>query len=185
MQNIILNEEEIKSIVKRLGDEITEKYKKDILPPVIIGVMKGALPFMMDLIREIKCPVLIDFVQISSYMGTESTGIIKLKKDINIDISNRNVVIVEDIIDSGYTLVWFKKYLTSNYHPKSISTCVLLDKKCKRKIPYECEYIGKEIGDHFIVGYGLDYDEYFRNEKEIFVPTKEQIDYINKLNKHE
>lgn len=182
MPNIILSENEIKEIVQKFGKEFTEKFKKDKLPPVFIGVLKGALPFLIDLVREITCPVQIDYVQISSYMGTESTGVIKLKKDVSLDIKNRNVVIVEDIIDSGYTLLWLKDYLMKNYSPKNIYTCVLLDKKCKRKVDYHCDYIGKEIGDYFIVGYGLDYDEYFRNEKYVFVPTKEQIDEINSIN---
>lgn len=182
MKNIIMTEQEIQDICKNFGQQFTKMFEKDELPPVFIGVMKGALPFMMDLIREIKCPILIDFVQISSYMGTESTGVIKLKKDVNLDLKNRNVVIIEDIVDSGNTLKWFKEYLQKHYFPKNILTCVLLDKKCKRKVECDVEFVGKEIGDYFIVGYGLDYDEFFRNEKEIFVPTQEQIASIDKLN---
>lgn len=182
MKNIIMTEQEIQDICKNFGQQFTKMFEKDELRPVFIGVMKGALPFMMDLIREIKCPILIDFVQISSYMGTESTGVIKLKKDVNLDLKNRNVVIVEDIIDSGNTLKWLKEYLQKHYFPKNILSCVLLDKKCKRKVECDVEFVGKEIGDYFIVGYGLDYDEFFRNEKEIFVPTKEQILEIDKLN---
>lgn len=183
MREIILNENDIKLINKRLGKELTERFKNDSLPPVFIGVMKGALPFMMDLIREVECPILIDFVQISSYLGTESTGIINLKRDVSTNLKDRNVVIIEDIIDSGHTLVWLKNYLAKNYSPKSISICVLLDKKCKRKVDCEIEYIGKEIGDYFIVGYGLDYDEFYRNEKEIFIPSKEEIEHFDLLNK--
>jgi len=182
MLQSILTEEEIAVITKKMGEEFTLKFKNSKKPPVFIGVMKGAVPFLIDLTRNINCPVLIDYIQVSSYMGTESTGIIKLKKDLSIDINGHDVVIVEDIIDSGYTLKWIKDYLTNNYSPLSITTCVLLDKKCKRKIPFECDYVGKEIGDYFIVGYGLDYDEYFRNERCIFVPKKEQIEEIDKIN---
>ena len=182
MKDIVVSEKELHEICKRLGHELTERYKDNALPPVFIGVMKGALPFMMDLIREVECPILTDYVTISSYMGKESTGVIKLKKDIDTDLTGRDVVIVEDIIDTGVTLEWFKEYLKNNYYPKDISICVLLDKKCKRKVDVPVDYIGKEIGDAFIVGYGLDYDEFFRNEKEIFIPTKEQIEEIDKLN---
>ena len=171
MKDIVVSEKELHEICQRIGHELTERYKDNVLPPVFIGVMKGALPFMMDLIREIKCPILTDYVTISSYMGKESTGVIKLKKDIDTDLTGRDVVIVEDIIDTGITLEWFKEYLKNNYY-----------KKCKRKVDVPVDYVGKEIGDAFIVGYGLDYDEFFRNEKEIFIPTKEQIEEIDKMN---
>lgn len=182
MNQIILSEKEIKDITIELGKKFTEMYKNDPLPPIFVGVMKGALPFMMDLVRQIDCPVLLDFVQVSSYLGTESTGVIKLKKDVSLDLKNRRVMIIEDIIDSGYTLVWLKEYLEKTYAPKEILTCALLDKKCKRKVNFDCDFVGKEIGDYFIVGYGLDYDEFFRNEKEVFIPSKEQIQAIDKLN---
>ena len=111
MKDIVVSEKELHEICKRLGHELTERYKDNVLPPVFIGVMKGALPFMMDLIREVECPILTDYVTISSYMGKESTGVIKLKKDIDTDLTGRDVVIVEDIIDTGVTLEWFKEYL--------------------------------------------------------------------------
>ena len=115
MKDIVVSEKELHEICKRLGHELTERYKDNVLPPVFIGVMKGALPFMMDLIREVECPILTDYVTISSYMGKESTGVIKLKKDIDTDLTGRDVVIVEDIIDTGVTLEWFKEYLKNNY----------------------------------------------------------------------
>ena len=174
MKTIILTEEQIKEIVKRLGKEFTEKFKDDYLPPVFIGVLKGALPFMIDLVREVECPLVIDFIQVKSYIGTESTGVITLKKDINENITNRRVVIVEDIADSGHTLVWLKKYLTTQYKPKEIFTCALLDKKCKRKVEFDLDFVGTEIGDYFLCGYGLDFDEIARNEKFIFVPDEEE-----------
>lgn len=182
MRKTILTIEEIKKINQDLGKKFTELFKDEELSPVFIGVMKGALPFMMDLIREIDCPILTDYVQISSYMGTESTGVIKLKKDVSINLENRQVVIVEDIIDSGNTLKWLKEYLQKNYCPKKIITCTLLDKKCQRKVDFDSDYVGKVIGNEFIVGYGLDYDEYFRNEKYVFVPSKEEIEAIDKKN---
>lgn len=184
MRQIIMSRSEIQTVVKALGDRFTERFRNDAVPPVFIGVMKGALPFMMDLMREIRCPILTDFIQVSSYMGTESTGVIKLKKDISVPIGGRKVILVEDIVDSGYTLVWLKDYLTKTYAPESVECCVLLDKRCKRKIACDPEYVGKEIGDYFIVGYGLDYDEFYRNEPDIFVPDPEEIRRINRLNQN-
>ena len=182
MKNIFLNEAQIKDIVKRLALEIKEKFQNDPLPPVVVGVIKGAVPFMTDLIQELDMEVLVDYIQISSYLGTESTGIIKFKKDIDTNVKGRKVIIIEDIVDSGYTLQWIKNYIESNHFPQAVYSCVLLDKKCKRKIPFKCDFIGLEIDDYFVCGYGLDYNEYFRNEKEIFIPTNEDLARIDKLN---
>lgn len=181
MRKILYTTEQINEIVKRLGKQFTEKFKDEELPPVFIGVLKGAMPFMMDLVREIDCPLIMDFIQVKSYIGTESTGVITLKKDISEDIKNRSVVIVEDIADSGYTLVWLKNYLLKTYKPKALYTCALLDKKCKRKVPFDVDYVGDEIGDYFIVGYGLDYDEIGRNVKEIFVPDLEEQQILHEI----
>ena len=125
MRQIILSQKEITEITRKFGQMFTDMFKDDPLPPIFIGVMKGAVPFMIDLVREIDCPVLLDFMQVSSYLGTESTGIISLKKDVSLDIRNRNVVIVEDIIDSGYTMNWLKNYLEKTYCPKKLLTLKL------------------------------------------------------------
>ncbi len=181
MRTKVLSEQEIKEIIKRLGKEFTNRFKDEKVPPIFIAVLKGALPFFIDLVREIECPVMLDFVQLSSYAGSESTGVISLKKDITMDIRNRKVVVVEDIVDTGFTLDYLTKYLKEHYQPKEVITCTLLDKPSRRKVNFQCDYVGKEIGNYFIVGYGLDYDEYYRNDKEIFVPDLEEIKKIDSL----
>ena len=181
MKQVLFNETQIKEMVKRVGKELTTYYKDDILPPVFIGVMKGALPFMMDLIREVNCHIIMDFAQLSSYEGTESTGIFTLKKDVSVDLKGRRVLVIEDIIDSGYTLKWFKEYLTKNYEPKEIKLCALLDKKCKRKVDIDVDFKGSEIGDMFIAGYGLDYKDLLRNDKEIFVMSEEDVKEMEEI----
>ncbi len=180
MKKLLVSEQEIKEICARIGKEITDKFIGDENPPIIIGVLKGAAPFMMDLIKEIKCFVELDFVQYSSYQRTKSTGVVVMKKDISTDIKGRNVIIVEDIVDTGKTFAKMVEYLHT-YEPLHIYTCTLLDKKARREVEFECDFVGKEIPNYFVYGYGLDYLEYFRNTKEIYYIDDEKI-IIDELN---
>nr|WP_307990595.1 hypoxanthine phosphoribosyltransferase [uncultured Niameybacter sp.] len=165
MQNdiarVLVTEEELKVRVKELGDAITAEYEgKDLL---VVGILKGSSVFMSDLIRQIQIPLNIDFMIVSSYgNATESTGVVKIIKDIEQSISDKHVLIVEDIIDSGLTL----KYLTEMLKmrkPASIKLCTLLDKPSGRKVEVDVDYVGFEMPDEFIVGYGIDYAEGYRN----------------------
>ena len=179
----LLDEKEIQEICKRIADTINESLKDKKTLPIFIGVMKGALPFMFDLMKYINHPCLEDFIQVSSYEGQSSTGKITLKKDLSYDITNRDVFIIEDIVDTGVTMNYLKEYLLSKYSPASLTTISLLDKKCKRKVPFEVDIVGKEIPNEFVVGYGLDYNELGRNVPYILVPSKEEIEeYDNLLN---
>jgi hypoxanthine phosphoribosyltransferase len=175
MRNIILSEDEIRSICKLLGQQLSTRYRFNEKPPVFIGVMKGALPFLMDLIKEVDIPIIIDFVQLKSYNGTESTGTVSLKKDVSVNLKDRDVIIVEDIVDSGISMVFLVDYLKKKYQPNSIVTVSLLDKKINRKAPFELDYAGKEVGEGFLMGYGLDYNELYRNAKYVFIPDQEEI----------
>ena len=175
MRDIILSEQEIRYICQFLGKQLSTRYRFNEKPPVFIGVMKGALPFMMDLIQEIDIPLTLDFVQLSSFNGTESTGTVVLKTDVSTDIRGKDVVIVEDIVDSGISMVFLVDYLKKKYQPKSIITVALLDKKINRKIPFTLDYYGKEVGEGFLMGYGLDYKELYRNTRYIFIPTEDEI----------
>lgn len=175
MKKMILNADEIKEINKRIGSELSNKFSSSTLAPIFIGVMKGALPFMMDLIREVSIDIELDFIQVSSYRGTETTGTIIMKRDVSCNITNRDIVLIEDIVDTGFTMNYVVKYLQDKYKPASITTVSLLDKKCKRKMPFTVDFTGKDIEDEFVVGYGLDYKEILRNKKDIFVPTEEEI----------
>ena len=161
IQKILITEEEIKKRVKELGRKITEDYRDKF--PHLICILKGATIFLSDLIREINIHISLDFMGVSSYgSSTESSGILKITKDIDQPIEGRNVLIVEDIVDTGLTLSYLRKLLLSR-KPKSLKTCALLNKKVRRKVDVPVEYYGFEIPDEFVVGYGLDFNEKYRN----------------------
>ncbi|MBQ2903966.1 MAG: hypoxanthine phosphoribosyltransferase [Clostridia bacterium] len=162
IEKIYYSEAQLKEIVQRLGAEISEDYKgKNLL---LVSVLKGSVIFMADLMREIKVPCAIDFMCVSSYANkTESSGVVKIVKDLDINLEGYDVLIVEDILDSGKTLSYIKKILESR-KPKSMKICTLLDKPERRVVDdVWADYSGAEVPDEFVVGYGLDYDEKYRN----------------------
>ena len=162
IQRILLTEEQIKSRIKELGEELTREYAdKD---PVIIGALKGVVVFYADMIREIKVPSQIDFMWISSYSGTNSTGNMQVKRDVTVDIKDRHVLILEDIFDTGNSLDYTYRHLMFK-QPASLKICTLLDKPERRKpgITLKADYTGFTIPNEFVVGYGLDYNEHYRN----------------------
>lgn len=181
MRKIVLSEEEIHSICKLIGQQLSTRYRFNSEPPVIIGVMKGAVPFLSDLVKEMDIPLFVDYVQLSSYNGTESTGTVVLKSDITLDIHNKDIVIVEDIVDSGISIEFLIDYLKKKYQPKSVVTVALLDKKANRKVPFTLDYYGAEVQEGFLMGYGLDYKQLYRNTKYVFIPDQEEIDSWDKL----
>lgn len=161
IEKVLVSEEELKKAVSRLAEQINNDYRDEPLTLVII--LKGSMVFASDLMRKLKMPVTIDFMQVSSYgSGTVSKGFIKIKQDLSSDIEGKNVLIIEDIIDSGNTLHKLKELLKER-KPKSVRICTVLDKPDRRVTPVEVEYSGSIIPDEFVVGYGLDYDEYLRN----------------------
>lgn len=160
IREILVSEKEIQGLCKKLGEKITEDYKDREL--VVIGLLKGCLPFMSDLCKYIDLPIYIDYMDVSSYSGASSTGFITIKKDITIDVKGRDVIIVDDIVDTGSTLCSIMKLFESR-NVRSISPCVLLDKPEGRKVDIEVKYIGREIPKEFVIGYGLDFDEHYRN----------------------
>ncbi len=160
VQSVLFSEEELKQICKRLGEEITRDYQgKNLL---VVSVLKGAVVFMADLLREIKCDCQIDFIAVSSYSGTKTTGVVKFKKDLDIDPDGMDILIVEDILDSGVTLSYLSSVLMGR-NANSIKICTLLDKPANRRADIKADYVGKEVPDAFIIGYGLDYNEKYRN----------------------
>lgn len=165
MKQILLTEDEIKQKVSVLGKQITMDYRgKDLF---VIGVLKGAIVFLADLVREIELPVQFDFMAVSSYgSSTQSTGAVKILKDLDSTIENKNVLIVEDIIDTGLTLKYLIKNLASR-KPASIKICTLLNKPSRRQVDLQVDYYGFDIPDEFVVGYGLDYAEKYRNFSDI------------------
>lgn len=162
VEKILISESELKKRIKELGEQITKDYRnKEEL--VIIGILKGSVVFLSDLIRNISLPLKIDFMTVSSYGNSAvSTGNITIKKDLDCDIAGKHVVIAEDIIDSGITLSNLVKILEKR-NPASLKICALLDKKERREAEIDVDYIGFEIPNEFIVGYGLDYAENYRN----------------------
>lgn len=156
----LLTREEVEKRIKELAKEIEKDYcGKDLL---VIGLLKGSIMFMSDLIKEMDLPVMIDFMSVSSYSGTTSTGVINILKDTDISVKDKDVLIVEDIIDTGLTLSHVKKLLEDR-GTKSLKICTLLDKPSRRTVEMKGDYVGFEIPDEFVVGYGLDYDQHHRN----------------------
>ena len=158
---ILFSEKEIAETVSRLAARINADYGGE---EIIVGVvLKGSLTFAADLIRKLDMPIRLDFIQASSYgSGSKSTGQVKIKKDLENDIGGKHLLLIEDIIDSGNTLAGLKKMLKDR-GPASVKICALLSKPSRREVEIEAEYIGAEIPDEFVVGYGLDYDEKYRN----------------------
>ncbi|MBR6484979.1 MAG: hypoxanthine phosphoribosyltransferase [Clostridiales bacterium] len=162
---ILISQEEISGMVKRVASEINNDYC-GVEELVVVPILTGAFIFASDLVRELKMPVNIDFMQVSSYVGENSTGVLKIKKDITVDIRGKDVLIVEDIIDTGRTLKLLKEMLAKK-EPKSLKICTAFDKPDRRLNDLVPDYNGIVIPDKFIVGYGLDYNGQFRNYKDI------------------
>ena len=161
IQEVLFSEEQLKNRVREIAQQITADYQgKEIM---LISVLRGSFVFMADLCRAIDLPCTLDFMAVSSYgKGTKSSGQVQITKDLSEDISDRHIIVVEDILDSGNTLSYLLKIL-ENRHPASIRLCTLLDKPDRRVKPVEVHYSGFTIPDAFVVGYGLDYAEKYRN----------------------
>ena len=161
---VLLSEDEIREKVRELGGKITADYKNSNL--MLVTVLKGAVVFLADLMRQIDVPAEIDFMVVSSYgSGVKSSGVVKIVKDLDVPLAGKDILIVEDILDSGLTLSYIKELLESR-GPRSIRIATLLDKPSRRKVDLQevrPTYVGAQIPDAFIVGYGLDYDEKYRN----------------------
>lgn len=171
IERILFSSEELQEKVKELGRDITRDYAGKY--PICVGVLKGSFVFMADLMRRIDLPCQIEFMAVSSYGNrSETTGAVEIKKDLSMDIEGRHVIVIEDILDSGLTLSYLIHYL-GNRNPASIEICTLLDKPARRKAPVNPRYLGFQIPDHFVVGYGLDFAERYRNLPYIGVLKKE------------
>ena len=159
---ILLSEDQIRLKVAEIGKRISADYAGREL--TLVSVLKGSLPFMADLMRQIELPLRIDLMEVSSYGGTstESSGLVRILKDLSAPIDGRDVLLVEDIIDTGLTLNYLLRYLRGK-NPKSIKVCSLLDKPARRLVEIPIDYVGFEIPDAFVVGYGLDYRDQYRN----------------------
>ena len=164
---VLLNQQQIARKVAELGAQITRDFEGESV--VLVGVLKGATIFLADLAREIKLDATFDFIAVSSYGNSrEQSGEVKLMKDVDQSVDGKNIILVEDILDTGLTLAYLKKVLLA-HKPKALKIAALLDKVSRRKMPITGDYVGFEIPDEFVVGYGLDFAERFRNLPDICV----------------
>ncbi|MBP5405048.1 MAG: hypoxanthine phosphoribosyltransferase [Clostridia bacterium] len=167
IKKVLIPEADLKRRVKELAEEINRDFRGETV--TFICILSGASVFFADLIREVDLDVRFEFMSVSSYgAGTVSSGEVKILKDVNHPIAGQNVIIVEDIIDSGCTLSYLKRVLEQR-DPKSIKICTILDKPSRRKVEFTGDYVGFEIPDEFVIGYGLDFDGRYRNLKDVCV----------------
>jgi hypoxanthine phosphoribosyltransferase len=158
---IVVDEHELQQRIQDLGKEIASDYAEN--PPLLVGILKGAFMFMADLARAIDLPVEFDFMAVSSYgSATRTSGVVRIMKDLDLDLSDRHVLIVEDIVDSGLTLAYLRKNLKAR-GPRSLEVCALLVKEGLQKVDPDLKYVGFRIPPKFVIGYGLDVDERYRN----------------------
>ena len=170
---ILIHEEEIAARVAELGETIRRDYAGRA--PLLVAVLRGAVIFTADLIRAIPLPVALDFMSVSSYgSDTRSSGVVRLTADLSMSIEGRDVIIVEDIIDTGRTISYLRRNLATR-HPKSLALCVLLDKVARREVEVAMDYVGFAIPDEFVVGYGLDHDGLHRNLRDIAVFERDPV----------
>ena len=167
---VLVSHEEIEQMLDRLSAELNRDYSGQ--PLVVVGILTGAFIFTADLVRRLEMPVIVDFMQVSSYVGEFSTGELKIKKDLSYDIEDKNVLIVEDIIDTGRTLALLKQQLLSR-NPRSLKICTAFDKPSRRVNDLVPDYNGITVPDEFIVGYGLDLDGMYRDFDDISIVRKE------------
>jgi len=172
LSEILLTREQIEKRIKEIASEITRDYEgKDIF---LIGILKGCFVFLSDLIKNIKLDTNIDFMMVSSYEGRQSSGIVRILLDLRQPIEGKDVILVEDIVDTGLTINYLLKTLKTR-KPKSVEVCTLLNKPSCRKVNVTLKYVGFDIPNKFVVGYGLDYNEYYRNLPYIGVLKDEVI----------
>ncbi len=161
IEKILFTSEDIKAAIQKLGQKLTEDYQDK--NPIVVGILRGAAPFMIDLIRAMDCYMEIDFMAVSSYGDdTESSGTVKIIKDLDTDVTDRHVLIVEDIIDSGRTAQALRKLFAAK-NAASVKICSLLDKPERREVDIQADYIGIDTPNEFVVGYGLDFRQQYRN----------------------
>lgn len=161
-KEILFDENEISNRISKLGEEITEYYKNDNEKLVVVGILRGSILFYADLIRKINLPILVDFMAISSYGSSSKSGVVKIVKDLELDVTGNNVLIVEDIIDTGKTLKYLFNYFKER-GAKSVKVAALLDKPDRREIDIKGDFVGFNVPNDFIVGFGLDYNQDYRN----------------------
>lgn len=167
IKETLLQQQEITERVNSLGQQLTKDYAGK--RPAVIGILNGAFIFLADLVRAVDLAVEVDFIRVASYgEATESSGAISLTKKPELDLTGKDILLVEDIVDSGTTMAWLQEYFTTEHQPSSVKTCTLINKSERRAVDVNIDYIGFEIEKGFLVGYGLDCAETYRNLPEIY-----------------
>lgn len=181
MKKIILSEKEIEQICQRIAGEIDAKIANEEKVPLLVGVMNGALNFMMALIKYIKHPIFTDYIRISSYFGTTRTNNVRLLKDISYDCTNRTVIIIEDIIDSGYSMKFLTEHIKLN-GAKKVYVCALIDKAVAREVEVPIDFVGYTMQENqFVAGFGLDYNELERNIPYIYEVDENDLKKMDEI----
>ena len=176
MSEVVMSQELCEATYKKVGQKLTELLKNEEKRPILLCVMKGAMNFLIGMMKYVECPVIVDYIHISSYDGTDSTGKINLLKDMTFNPEGRTVVIVEDVIDTGLSLAYLKDYLNKKYHPKDVKIAVFVDKTARRKVDVKVDVVGFTMNvDKYIVGNGFDYHDMFRNVPYVFTPSEEDF----------
>lgn len=178
---MLLNEKQIEELCQRIGKEISDKLKDEEKIPVLIGVMKGSLNFMIGMMKYITVPFYTDYIQISSYYGTQRSNNVRLLKDISYDITGRTVIIVEDIVDTGYSMNFLVDHML-RHQAKKVYVCTLIDKKVAREVEVPIDFCGFVLDrNRFLIGFGLDYNELERNLPYIYEADPEDVKRLDKV----
>jgi len=181
MEKIIMSKNEIAEVTKRIGNQLSIELNNETRIPIAVGVMKGSMNFMMDVVKNINADIFTDYIQVSSYNGTNTTGRVILKRDLSFDIKDRTVILIEDVIDTGISMNYLLDFLKERYRPKRIILVALFDKTYRRKIKINIDYVGKVLDtDDFLYGYGLDYCELGRNLPEVYGLNQDEVNMLSK-----
>lgn len=182
MKELVMSEQQIAATCQKLGNQLTQELAHEEKIPLFVGVMKGALNFFYALVPHVKMRIMTDFVETSSYEGTQSTGTVTLTKDLSINPEGRTLVIVEDVVDTGLSMRYLIDYLTSHYKPKRILICALFDKRAMRKEDIKADFTGMVLTENkFLIGFGLDYRELDRQIPYVYVPEEKDIQEMDAL----
>ncbi|MBZ5983946.1 hypoxanthine phosphoribosyltransferase [Leuconostoc gelidum subsp. gasicomitatum] len=177
IKSVLATETDIQAQVQRVANELTVKFEDQLQRPVFIAVLKGGVIFATDLLRKMPLDVDFDFIDVKSYSGIESTGQVKVVHDVSMDLTGRDVVVVDEIIDSGRTMQWLHNYFDLK-GAATVTTVALADKKAARVVDFEVDYFGLDVPDEFLVGYGMDYNNFFRNLPVIAIVDFDKLDLI-------
>lgn len=182
MKELVMSEQQIQQTCQKLGNQLTQELAHEEKIPLFVGVMKGALNFFYALVPNVKMKILTDFVETSSYEGTQSTGTVTLTKDLSINPEGRTLVIVEDVVDTGLSMRYLVDYINSHYKPKRILICALFDKQAMRKEDIQADFAGMVLKENkFLIGFGLDYRELDRQIPYVYVPEDKDIQEMDAL----